>query len=174
MAVYTGLLDKIQPTDDELAAVMGHEISHALLSHQAEKMSRQMVQKGGLYAGVIAAGMFGYNVRGLASVADAAATVGLQLPNSREAESEADKVGIELAAKAGFNPAAAVTLWEKMLKVDGGGTPEWLSTHPDPQSRIAAMKIEAQKLMPVYEASRKDANRPAAPAQVAAPPASPG
>ncbi len=161
MAVYTGLLDKIQPTDDELAAVMGHEIAHALLSHQAEKMSRQMMQSIGLNAGMIAAGMFGYNVRGLASVADTVATLGLQLPNSREAESEADKVGIEMAAKAGFNPEAAVTLWEKMLRVSGGGTPEWLSTHPDPQSRIAAMKVEAKKLMPVYEASRKALTNPA-------------
>lgn len=155
MAVYTGLLDKIQPTDDELAAVMGHEIAHALLSHQAEKMSRSMMQSIGINAGMIAAGMFGYNVRGLASVADTVATIGLQLPNSREAEAEADKVGIEMAARAGFNPEASVTLWEKMLKVAGNGSPEWLSTHPDPESRIAAMKIEARKLMPVYEASRK-------------------
>ena len=162
MAVYTGLLDKVKPSDDELAAVMGHEIAHALLSHQAEKMSRQMMQKVGINAGMIAAGMFGYNVRGLASVADAVATVGLQLPNSREAESEADKVGIELAAKAGFNPEAAVTLWEKMIQVSGGGTPEFLSTHPDPSSRIAAMKVEAQKLMPVYEASKKNLLNPPA------------
>jgi predicted Zn-dependent protease len=162
MAVYTGLLDKIQPTDDELAAVMGHEISHALLSHQAEKMSRSMMQSIGINAGMIAAGMFGYNVRGLASVADTVATIGLQLPNSREAEAEADKLGIEMAARAGFNPEASVTLWEKMIKVGGSGTPEFLSTHPDPSSRIAAMKVEAKRLMPVYEASRKALTSPTA------------
>lgn len=161
MAVYTGLLDKVQPTDDELAAVMGHEIAHALLSHQAEKMSRAMMQNLGLNAGMIAAGMFGYNVRGLASVADTVATIGLQLPNSREAESEADRIGIEMAAKAGFNPQAAVTLWEKMIKVGGTGAPEWLSTHPNPETRIAAMKVEANKLMPVYEAARKNLINPA-------------
>lgn len=155
MAVYTGLLQKIQPTDDELAAVMGHEISHALLSHQAEKISRAQMQKAGIYAGVLTGALFGVNLGGMAGLADTVATLGLQLPNSREAESEADKVGIELAAKAGFNPEAAVTLWQKMIKVSGGGTPEWLSTHPDPQSRIAAMQVMAKQLMPVYEAARK-------------------
>ena len=155
MAVYTGLLQKIQPTDDELAAVMGHEISHALLSHQAEKISRAQMQKAGITAGVLAGALFGVNLGGMATLADSVATLGLQLPNSREAESEADKVGIELAAKAGFNPEAAVTLWQKMIKVSGGGTPEWLSTHPDPQSRIAAMQVMAKNLMPVYEAARK-------------------
>ena len=155
MAVYTGLLEKVQPSDDELAAVMGHEIAHALLSHQAEKMSRQMFQKIGLNAGMIAASMFGINLGGLASLADMAATVAVQLPNSRDAEHEADKLGVEMAAKAGFNPGAAVTLWEKMMKVSGNGAPEWISTHPNPETRIATMKIEAKKLMPVYEASLK-------------------
>jgi predicted Zn-dependent protease len=134
---------------------MGHEISHALLSHQAEKISRAQMQKAGIYAGVLAGALFGVNLGGMATLADSVATLGLQLPNSREAESEADKVGIELAAKAGFNPEAAVTLWQKMIKVSGGGTPEWLSTHPDPQSRIAAMQVMAKNLMPVYEAARK-------------------
>lgn len=155
MAVYTGLLQKIQPTDDELAAVMGHEIAHALLSHQAEKMSRVQMQKAGIGLGVLAGAMFGYNLGSVAGIADSVATVALQLPNSREAESEADNVGLELSAKAGFNPQAAVSLWEKMLKVGGSGGPDWLSTHPDPQSRIAAMKIKAQQLMPVYEAAKK-------------------
>lgn len=155
MAVYTGLLQKIQPTDDELAAVLGHEISHALLSHQAEKLSRAQMQKAGLTAGVLAGAMFGVNLGNLASIADSVATLGLQLPNSREAESEADQVGIELAARAGFNPNAAVTLWEKMIRFGSGGTPDWLSTHPNPESRIAAMKARAQQLMPVYEAARQ-------------------
>jgi predicted Zn-dependent protease len=160
MAVYTGLLDKVQPSDDELAAVMGHEIAHALLSHQAEKMSRQMMQKIGLNAGMIAASMFGINLGGLGSLADMAATVAVQLPNSRDAESEADQIGVEIAAKAGFNPGAAVTLWEKMMKVSGSGVPEWFSTHPNPESRIAAMKIAAKKLIPVYEASLKAQSKP--------------
>ena len=155
MAVYTGLLKKIQPTDDELAAIMGHEISHALLSHQAEKLSRAQMQRAGLTAGVLAGAIFGVNLGNIASIADSVATVGLQLPNSRDAEAEADTVGIELAARAGFNPEASVTLWEKMIKVGGGGAPEWLSTHPNPESRIAAMKMKAQQLMPVYEAVKR-------------------
>ena len=155
MAVYTGLLQKIQPTDDELAAIMGHEISHALLSHQAEKLSRAQMQRAGLTAGVLAGAIFGVNLGNIASIADSVATVGLQLPNSRDAEAEADTVGIELAARAGFNPEASVTLWEKMIKVGGGGAPEWLSTHPNPESRIAAMKMKSQQLMPVYEAVKR-------------------
>ena len=118
-------------------------------------MSRVQMQKAGIGLGVLAGAMFGYNLGSVAGIADSVATVALQLPNSREAESEADNVGLELSAKAGFNPQAAVSLWEKMLKVGGSGGPDWLSTHPDPQSRIAAMKIKAQQLMPVYEAAKK-------------------
>ncbi|NDE35351.1 MAG: hypothetical protein EB012_10955, partial [Gammaproteobacteria bacterium] len=77
---------------------------------------------------------------------------------SRQAEAEADAVGIEIAAKAGFNPEAAVTLWQKMMGQEGRTAPEWLSTHPDPASRIAAMKIKAQQLLPVYEEARKQLN----------------
>lgn len=154
IAVYTGLLEKIRPTDDELAQVLGHEIAHALLSHQAEKMSRVQMQKMGMAVGVLAGAAAGYDLSGVAPLADQLANVGLQLPNSREAESEADSVGIELAARAGFNPKAAVTLWEKMLQAGGSNGPEWLSTHPNPQSRIEAMRAKAQQLMPVYEAAR--------------------
>jgi predicted Zn-dependent protease len=151
IAVYTGLLQKIQPTDDELAQVLGHEIAHALLSHQAEKMSRAKAQQLGLNLGVIAGAIAGYDLSGVAGLANAAATVGLQLPNSRQAESEADSVGIELAARAGYNPRAAVSLWQKMIQVGGSGGPDWLSTHPNPESRIQAMKARAEQLMPVYQ-----------------------
>ena len=151
MAVYTGLLDQIKPTDDELAQVMAHEISHALLSHQAEKMSRVQMQQAGLQIGVLAGAMAGYNLGGVAGLADTAATLALQLPNSREAESEADKIGMQIAARAGYNPKAAVTLWEKMLGAGGSGTPEWLSTHPSPETRLQAMRALAEQQMPVYE-----------------------
>ncbi|RYU60808.1 M48 family peptidase [Methylolobus aquaticus] len=151
MAVYTGLLDKIKPTDDELAQVMAHEISHALLSHQAEKMSRVTMQKAGLQLGMIAGAIAGYNLGTVAGLADSAATLALQLPNSREAESEADAVGMQLAARAGYNPQAAVSLWEKMLHASGSRTPEILSTHPSPETRIDAMRKLAEKYMPVYQ-----------------------
>lgn len=155
MAIYTGLLAKLNPTDDEIAAVMGHEISHALLSHQAEKLSRTRMQQVGVSAGVLAGTLFGVNLSGLAPMANSVADVGLQLPNSREAETEADTVGLKLAAKAGYNPESAVSLWTKMLQVEGASVPEWLSTHPDIQSRLAHVKQEAQKLMPVYEEALK-------------------
>jgi len=151
MAVYTGLLQKIKPSDAELAQVMAHEISHALLSHQAEKLSRVQMQQTGLQLGVIAGAIAGYDLRGVAGLADAAATVGLQLPNSREAEAEADKVGMELAARAGYDPRASAALWEKMLHIGGGQSPEWLSTHPSPETRLQAVRALAEKLMPVYE-----------------------
>lgn len=155
IAVYTGLIEKIRPSDDELAQVLGHEIAHALLSHQAEKMSRVQLQKLGLTLGVLAGAAAGYNLGSAAGLANTVATIGLQLPNSRQAESEADAVGIELAAKAGYNPHAAISLWEKMIAVGGGGGPDWLSTHPDPEQRLQSMRAKAQQLMPVYEAHRR-------------------
>ena len=155
MAIYTGLLSKLNPSDDEIAAVMGHEISHALLSHQAEKLSRTRMQQVGVSAGVLAGTLFGVNLSGLAPMANSVADVGLQLPNSREAETEADTVGLKLAAKAGYNPEAAVSLWSKMLEGEGASVPEWLSTHPDTRSRLARVKEEARKLMPLYEEALK-------------------
>jgi predicted Zn-dependent protease len=91
----------------------------------------------------------------MAGLADTLATVSLQLPNSRKAESEADAVGIELAAEAGYNPFAAISLWEKMIKVGGSGGPDWLNTHPNPEQRLQSMRVKAQLLMPIYEASRR-------------------
>ena len=155
MAVYTGLLEEIKPTDDELAQVMAHEISHALLSHQAEKISRVQMQQVGLQLGALAGAIAGYDLGGVAGLADSAATVALQLPNSREAESEADKVGMLLAARAGYNPQAAVSLWEKMLRSSNGAPPEWLSTHPDPETRIGAMRTLAEEYMPVYRSAAR-------------------
>ncbi len=155
IAVYTGLIEKIRPSDDELAQVLGHEIAHALLSHQAEKMSRVQLQKLGLTLGVLAGAVAGYNLSGAAGLADTVATIGLDLPNSRRAENEADAVGIELAAKAGYNPHAAVSLWEKMIAVGGSEGPDWLSTHPNPEQRLHNMRAKAQQLMPVYEAQRR-------------------
>ena len=138
MAIYTGLIQQIKPTDDELAQVMGHEISHALAKHSAEKMSRAMAMQVGL--GALAITQSDSRYAGLTLTgAQAAAIVALELPNSRTAESEADRIGIELAAKAGYDPHAAVTLWEKMAKVGGGdgkSRTDFLSTHPAPVKRM--------------------------------------
>src|SRR5690606_4709355 len=109
IAVYTGMIDKVKATDAELAAVIGHEIAHALREHAREQMSRQM------------AANLGVSVLGAATGSTAARDLGgtlsqvmFTLPNSREAESEADAIGVELAARAGYDPRAAVTLWQKM------------------------------------------------------------
>ncbi|MCW9089083.1 MAG: M48 family metallopeptidase [Gammaproteobacteria bacterium] len=150
MAVYTGLLKKLNPTDDELAQVMGHEISHALANHTAEKMSIAMATSLGI--GVLSAATDRPELTAAAGAV--AATLAIQMPNSRTAESEADRIGIELAAKAGYDPRAAVTLWEKMGKVGGASPPEFLSTHPHPAKRQATLRKLAEEMMPYYEQAR--------------------
>ncbi|PIE56116.1 MAG: peptidase M48 Ste24p [Desulfobulbus propionicus] len=150
MAIYTGLLEEIAPTDDELAQVMGHEISHALANHTAERMSVALATQAGLLGVSLAAGDSEY--AGLAVSGSAlAATLALSLPNSRTAESEADAMGIELAARAGYNPQAAVTLWEKMEKNSDGGRLEFLSTHPSPANRQEKLRQLATEVMPYYQ-----------------------
>jgi predicted Zn-dependent protease len=151
MAIYTGLIDQLKATDDELAQVLGHEISHALAKHTAERMSRAIAMQAGM--GVVAATTSGSQYSGLALTgAQLAAVVGLELPNSRGAESEADRIGMELAARAGFDPKAAVTLWEKMGKVGGGGSSkfDFLSTHPAPARRMETLNALVPQMMPFY------------------------
>jgi predicted Zn-dependent protease len=150
MAVYTGLLQKIDPTDDELAQVLGHEISHALANHTAERMSVALATN----AGVALAGILANNPERAMSVAATAATVAVQLPNSRAAESEADEIGIELAAKAGYDPNAAISLWQKMQKAGGQNPPEFLSTHPSPANREERLAELAPKMMPYYQQAK--------------------
>lgn len=146
MALYTGLVEKIKPTDDELSQVLGHEISHALAKHSAEKMSVAMASN----AGVMAVGIL-TDTKGLALTGAAlAAAVAIQMPNSRSAESEADRIGIELAAKAGYDPRAAATLWRKMAKSGGGRPPEFLSTHPAPENREQRLSEIAPQMMKYY------------------------
>jgi predicted Zn-dependent protease len=147
MAVYTGLLQKIDPTDDELAQVLGHEISHAVANHTAERMSVALATE----AGVALVGLVSDDAVKTMSVAALAATLAVQLPNSRAAESEADEIGIELAAKAGYNPNAAITLWQKMARESAGGPPEFLSTHASPGNREQRLAELAPKMMPFYK-----------------------
>lgn len=148
MAIYTGLINKIDPTDDELAQVMGHEISHALANHTAERMSVAMATS----VGVLAAGVLSDKPAITMAGAAGAAAVAITLPNSRKSETEADRIGIELAAKAGYDPRAAATLWEKMGKAGGKGPPQFLSTHPAPQNRQATLQALENEMMPYYEA----------------------
>lgn len=147
MAMYTGLIQQVDPTDDELAQVMGHEIAHALANHTAERMSVAMASS----AGVLLAGVLSDRPVVTMAGAAAAAKLAVELPNSRTSESEADRIGIELAAKAGYNPNAAATLWQKMGAVGGEGPPQFLSTHPAPENRQQILGDLAPQMMPYYE-----------------------
>ncbi|MBT8369111.1 MAG: M48 family metallopeptidase [Deltaproteobacteria bacterium] len=147
MALYTGLVNKIKPTDDELAQVLGHEIAHALAKHSAEKMSVAMASSIGVVAVGVAADRKALALTGAAL----AAALAVQKPNSRAAESEADRIGIELAAKAGYDPRAAITLWQKMAQVGGKGPPEFLSTHPSPANREKKLAEYVPEMMPYYQ-----------------------
>jgi len=150
MAIYSGLINKLSATDDEIAQVMGHEISHALANHSAERMSVAMAT--GLALQVLQSTTeASESTMGLTA---AAAQVALTLPNSRLSESEADAIGIELAAKAGFNPEAAVTLWQKMGQANGNAGFEFMSTHPAPENRQNSLRKMIPKMMPYYLAAK--------------------
>jgi predicted Zn-dependent protease len=150
MAVYTGLLQKIQPTDDELAAVMGHEISHALREHTREQISQQLGTQTvlGIAGALFGLGEAAQNLGGLV------ANVTLNLPKSRTDETEADRMGVELAARAGYDPHAAISLWQKMEKLAGSQPPQWLSTHPSNETRLSDLKQYADKVAPLYAAAK--------------------
>ncbi len=151
IAVYAGLIQKLNATDDELAAVMGHEIAHALREHARERASQE------INAGIAATGV-GIALGGGAGTMDMASMVAnltYNLPNSRLHETEADRMGVELAARAGFDPRAAVTLWQKMQKVAGGSGPQWLSTHPSSDTRIRDLTDYSSRVMGLFEAARR-------------------
>ena len=147
MAIYSGLVIQLKATDDEMAQVLGHEIAHALANHSAEKMSVAMASSIGVLAVGIASERKGLALTGAAL----AAALAVQRPNSRAAESEADQIGIELAAKAGYDPRAAITLWQKMAQAGGKGPPEFFSTHPSPENREKKLAEYVPEMMPFYE-----------------------
>ena len=153
MAIYSGMWEQLKATDEEIAQVMGHEIGHALADHTRERMSIAMTTG---VATQVAAVAVNSREQGLAlQGAQLAALVAIQLPNSREGESEADQIGIELAARAGYDPRAAVTLWEKMGKLPGGRErPQFLNTHPSPANRAARLAELAVKVDPLYQAAK--------------------
>ncbi|MDP3817301.1 M48 family metallopeptidase [Pseudomonas sp.] len=147
---YTGIIDQLQLSDDEIAAIMGHEMAHALREHSREAMSRAY---GVALAKQGAGALLGLGEGGMA-LADAVAQYSLTLPNSRGNENEADLLGLELAARGGYNPNAAVSLWQKMARAGGGAPPEFMSTHPSSSSRIAALQAAIPKVLPLYEQAR--------------------
>ena len=151
MAIYTGIIQKLNLTDAEIAQVMGHEIAHALAKHTAERMSVALAQQTALQVGSILLGG-GTSSELALQAAAAATTVGVQLPNSREQEAEADRIGIELAARAGYDPHAAPQLWQKMMQATGGGgKSDFLSTHPSSEKRLQALTALIPQMMPFYE-----------------------
>ena len=155
MAVYTGLIERLNATDEELAAVMGHEIAHALREHARERIGNQMATSAASTVGAIALEIFtGVRVDpNLASSVLGAVTV---LPNSRQNESEADIIGVELMARAGYDPRASLSLWRKMGQVaGGGGGPEFLSTHPSGETRLRELQGYVDKVMPLYQAAKR-------------------
>ena len=154
IAFYSGILTKLELTDDEVAMVMGHEIAHALREHARERMGKSMATNGlSRLGGALIAGFLGIDAR----VTDAVAQQGAQLLSlkfSREDESEADLVGMELAARAGYNPRAGVSLWQKMSAANKGAPPQWLSTHPSGNTRIKDIKANLPKVNPLYERAK--------------------
>jgi predicted Zn-dependent protease len=151
IAFYSGILDKLQMTDDEVAAVMGHEIAHALREHARERASQQMATAvgAGVVGSALGAGQGGADLVGLVG------QVTFLLPYSRLHETEADRMGVELAARAGYDPRAAIALWQKMAKSSTGARPpQILSTHPSNEERMKDLGVFAQRVLPLYEQTR--------------------
>ena len=148
---YTGIIERLKLTDAEIAAIMGHEMAHALREHSREKASRGVATQGVLGIAVSALGLSS----GQAQLVGLAGQLGLDLPHSRTQEAEADKIGIELMARAGYDPNAAVTLWQKMQSAGGGSVPQFLSTHPSSANRISNLKALVPTVMPLYQAAPK-------------------
>lgn len=150
IAFYSGILDQLKLTDDEVAMVMGHEIAHALREHARERMGKNAAT--GIGASLLSQ-VFGFGQLGQTLTNYGAQLLTLQF--SREDESEADLVGMELAARAGYNPRAAITLWQKMGAANKGAPPQWLSTHPSGNSRITDIEMNLPKVMPLYERAKR-------------------
>ncbi|MGE0311236.1 MAG: M48 family metallopeptidase [Lautropia sp.] len=152
IAFYSAIISRLKLTDAEIAAIMGHEIAHALREHARERASEQATS--GLLIGVGAA-VLGAGQAG-ADLTQMAYQSVFGLKHSRLHETEADRIGVELAARAGYDPRAAISLWEKMNAAAGGKSgPEFLSTHPSPESRIADLRVYAAKTLPLYQAAAK-------------------
>jgi predicted Zn-dependent protease len=151
IAFYSGILDQLQLNDDEVAMIMGHEIAHALREHARERMGKSTATN-------IGANLLGQFL-GLGQLGQTVTNYGAQLLTlqfSREDESEADLVGMELAARAGYDPRAGISLWQKMGAASKGAPPQWLSTHPSSTTRISDIQKNLPKVLPLYEQEKKD------------------
>lgn len=162
VGVNTGIFT-VAKNQDQLAAVIAHEIGHVVSRHHDERVTRQMGAQAGLgILGAIVGSAYGQGAANTTSQLGGMAAQGIfLLPNNRTQETEADVVGQQLMANAGFNPQQAVNLWENMISASGGsGSPQWLSTHPDPRSRISELRNRAGALMPAYQQARASGRTP--------------
>ena len=150
IAFYSGILDTLKMTDDEVAAVMGHEIAHALREHARARMGKQAATSVGVN---IASQVFGLGNLGNAALGASANLLTLKF--SRDDETDADLVGLELMSRAGYDPRAGVTLWQKMQAANKGAPPQWMSTHPSSDSRIKEIQKHLPEVLPLYERARK-------------------
>jgi len=158
IAYYYGILDQLQLTDDEVAMIMGHEMTHALREHARERMGKTLATRGAIEVGAA--------IFGLGGISRMAADMGgqlLTLKFGREDESEADLVGLELAARAGYDPRAGVTLWQKMAAASKGAPPQFLSTHPSGPTRISDIEKNLPKVAGLYARAEKPGQRFAPP-----------
>lgn len=154
IAFFSGLIDTLKLTDDEIAVVMGHEVAHALQEHARERLAKNQITHGlaSLASDIVAGTRYG----GLAQLGIQGAANLTTLKFSRDDETEADAIGLDLAARAGFDPRAGISLWRKMSAADRGGTPlSWLSTHPAGNDRIREIERHLPEVMPLYEAARR-------------------
>ncbi|MDQ2703041.1 MAG: M48 family metallopeptidase [Pseudomonadota bacterium] len=161
VGVYTGLF-KVARNQDQVAAVIAHEIGHVVAKHHDERITRQAGAQGVLQLlGALLGSRYGEGAANAAVQGGGIlAQTGFLLPGSRAQESEADVVGQQLMANAGFDPREAVNLWQNMIAAGGSRAPEWLSTHPDPSSRISELRARATGLVPAYERARNAGHRP--------------
>ncbi|MBY0345459.1 MAG: M48 family metallopeptidase [Neisseriaceae bacterium] len=149
IVVFDAIINKLSLTDEELAAILGHEISHALREHSREKVSQNTLQGLAISIGGAAAGLSGSSMQQLGQLGQ----LGIALPFSRAMETESDIMGLELMARAGYNPQAAPNVWKKMSALNGASTPAVLSTHPSNNERIANLTANIPRVMPLYEAT---------------------
>ncbi len=161
VGVHTGMF-KVAKNQDQLAAVLGHEIGHVYARHTNERVSRQAATSGVLgLLGAVAGARYGDGAsQAITQGGGTLAQLGLLLPFSRNQEAESDQIGQQLMAQAGFDPAEAVNLWQNMIDAAGSRQPEWLSTHPDPQNRIASLRQRAPTLQGTYQAARNAGRTP--------------
>ncbi len=149
IAVFSGLITQLKLTDDELAIVIGHEIAHALREHSREQVSQAIAAQAAIGVGAALLG-----IQGAGDVASMGYQALVATKFSRSHESEADRIGLELTARAGYDPRAGITLWRKMLAAEKGAPPEFLSSHPAGQSRIQEIDALLPAVMPLYEQAR--------------------